>query len=327
MAQQLNQTAYGSGVESGLGNETMPEGAELRKIYVDTKKPLDASFEKYGHLFYNVYIQNARNKWVPGGLKYWEQNGEFRKILAKSTPVYPFEQLEEDLKIVIHEHLKDSGFRIIDKYYSHNGFTGYWTLISDLRQIVRGSYVRDDIVEIGIAIRNGIATGVALGADFFTNRLICQNGAVGRGDNFGSISIRHVGDQKSMIELFKQKIPEVIKIGQGIVKYYEMATGLRFNEAMAKRIYKKTGIAQKYFPEYFGVDPDQKDVDKQVNITEQARNLTVWEVFNDLTKPLTESLRSSQKIHLGFSSFSEQTRKLHRELVNIVDDNRGVVAA
>jgi hypothetical protein len=340
-----------SGVEATLHQTQLPIGAELRKIYVDTSKPLDASFEKYGHIFYNVLVQDGKGRWTTTSrLKYWEQDGTFRKILPINTPVYPFEPMMDDLEEVIKkeieidegaegrsvfdEAVKKARFEIKNKYFSHNGFSMYVELVSpDIRKVIKGSYVKDDIVQLGLVIRNGIQTGVSLGADFFTYRLHCLNGAVGRGENFGSISVRHVGEQKKMIDVFKQGIPVIINLGQRILDVYEMSTAFRFNEEMAKKIYKRTHITEKYFPQYFAIDKDQKDPEKQVSLTNEARGLSLWEVFNDMTAALTRSLETPDTkmdkrgkvknvMHLGFSGFSHQTRQLHKVLVDIVGSGK-----
>jgi len=329
-----------SGVEADLNQTQLPLGAEVRKIFVDTSKPLDSTFEKYGHIFYNMLVQDGHARWVKSrGIKYWEQDGTFRSILPMSTPVYPFEPMLDDLEQVIQQNLeveldgqiKKARFEIHQKYFTHNGFSMFVDLRSpDIRRVIKGSYVKDDIVQLGIVVRNGIKTGVSLGADFMTYRLVCQNGAIGRGENFGSISIRHVGDQNKMIEAFREGIPVIIQTGQRILDYYEMATAFRFDEAMAKKIYKRTHITEKYFPQYFGIDKDQKDPDKQVNLTNEARGLSLWEVFNDITQNLTRSFntpdthidrrgREKAVMHLGFSGFSKQTRQLHQVLTQIID--------
>ena len=65
MAKKHSMQMYGvSAIETENDQLVLPQGAELRKIYVDVKEPLDTSFEKYGHLFYNVYIQNAKGRWI-----------------------------------------------------------------------------------------------------------------------------------------------------------------------------------------------------------------------------------------------------------------------
>lgn len=347
-----NQQMYGqtSGVEADVKPIELPIGAELRKIYVDTSKPYDSTFEKYGHLFYKVMVQDGKGRWHSNSkLKWWEQDGDYRSIMPLNTPVYPFEPMMDDLKEVIKSELEiklegvdesfkqsvsKSRFEIHNSYFSHNGFSMYVELLSpDIRKVIKGSYVQDDIVQLGLVIRNGIRTGVSLGADFFTYRLKCLNGAIGRGENFGSISVRHVGEQNKMIETFKQGIPQIIQLGQKILDYYEMSTAFRLNEAMAKKIYKRTAISEKYFPEYFGIDKDQKDEDKRVNLTNEGRHLTLWEVFNDLTSGLSRSLetpdtvydsknRPKHPMHLGYTGFSGATRSLHKVLINIVDTQK-----
>jgi hypothetical protein len=339
---------YGQDLQARLTeHDKLPEGAEERKIFVDTQHPLDSTFKEYGHIFYNVLIKNARDKWTTeSGIKYWEQNGEYRKFLSKNVPVYPFEPMEHDIEEVISGELKSSKFKFLTRegekmQQSHNGFTAYWMLLSEnMQKVVRGSHEVDDVVQIGLVLRNGIGTGVALGADFLTYRLTCLNGAIGRGENFGSISIRHIGDQKKMIDTFKNGIPIIVKMGEKIVDYYEKATQIKIDERIARLIYKKTGIADKYYEKipYIEIDKEQKKVEERVSLTRDGRHVTLWELFNDLTKPLTDSFnqadtrtyRSKEKrvIHLGMSSFSSATRALHTSLRNIVDNrtNKAEVA-
>lgn len=342
----LKTRMYGQGSSTLTELEALPEGAEERKVFVDVHNPLDKTFEKYGHNFYNVYVKNARGKWTPeSGVKYWEQDGDFRKLLPKHVPVYPFEQTDADITDTIESAVKledgtNAKFKFVYRngekiQYSHNGYSAYWTLLSeDFRNVVKGSYVKDDIVQIGLIIRNGIHTGVSLGADFLTHRLACANGAVGRGANFGSLSIRHIGDPAKMIETFKLGIPIIIKLGSRIIEYYQKATEIKLDERIARHIYKKTGIAGKYYPDYFHIDMDQKELEKRITLTREGRNITLWELFNDLTAPLTHSYNTPDQkengkrtIHLGISGFSATTRNLHRALINICDNRVNKVEA
>jgi hypothetical protein len=52
-----------------------------------------------------------------------------------------------------------------------------------------------DEVRVGCVIRNSLGAGVALGADLFTYRLICENGAIAKGRDLGSIAIRFPDNQ------------------------------------------------------------------------------------------------------------------------------------
>lgn len=329
------QKLYGQSLATRLTEyNELPEGAEERKIFVDTQHPLDTTFKDDGHIFYNVLIKNARDRWTTeSGIKYWEQWGQYRKFLPKNVPVYPFEPLERNIEDAIKGELKTSRFKFLERQgeriqQSHNGFAASWMLLSeDFRTVIKGSHEVGDEVQTGLVFRNGIGCGVALGIDVLMYRLSCLNGAIGRGSNLGTISIRHIGDQKKMIDTFKNAIPMVIKLGDRIVEYYEKATQIKIDERIAQKIYKRTGIADKYYDKipYIAIDKDQKELEKKVTLTRDGRHVTLWELFNDLTKPLTESFNKPDEtngkrvIHLGMSSFSGATRALHKSLMNIVD--------
>lgn len=329
------QKLYGQSLATRLTEyNELPEGAEERKIFVDTQHPLDDTFKEDGHIFYNVLIKNARDRWTTeSGIKYWEQNGEYRKFLPKNVPVYPFEPMERHIEETINGAMKESHFKFLRRQgekmqQSHNGFTAYWMLLSeDFRRVVKGSHEVGDEVQLGLVFRNGIGTGVALGIDVLMYRLSCMNGAIGRGEDLGSISIRHIGDQKKMIETFKNGIPMVIKLGDRLIEYYEKATQIKIDDRIVQKIYKRTGIANKYYDKipYIAIDKDQKELEKKVTITRDGRHITLWELFNDLTQPLTKSFNEPDEtngkrvVHLGMSSFSGATRALHKSLMNIVD--------
>ena len=330
---ETEQVMYGQRYDNTLNEVEKPEGAEREEILVDKLHPIDDTFKKYGHMFYPIFIKNARGRWTTqSGFKLWKQNNEYRKLLPRNMPVYPFEQLEEDLEETINKELKDSHWRIMRRDHSHNGFSAYWTIISDdIRHVVKGSYVLDDVIQLGVVIRNGIGTGIALGADFMTYRLACLNGAIGRGNNFGSLSVRHIGDQKRMIETFRNGIETVTTLGKAIFEYYQRATEMKFNEKMGQLIYKRTMLPEKYLPGYFHIDTKQKELEKRCTISSEGRNITLYEVFNDLTQNLTRSLNMPETrlkkngervktVKLHFSSFSSETRALHKALVDIVDN-------
>lgn len=285
----------------------------------------DRTFERWGHLLYPILTTHCHGRIGFGqGYRYWEQNGAFKKFLPRNTPFYPHEELNYQLNQILNGELVESRFHVAEENESHAGYTHFWTLLSDkFNRKLPHSYRLDDVVQVGILIRNGIQTDEALGIDIFTQALKCMNGAVARGPNFGSFAIKHVGSYEKMKEAFLQYIPLVIEKAQRVVDIYDKSTKLVMTQERAEKFFKKAkAVSNDYFPENFELDEDKRK-DSEASVKDIVRfnpkgNVTVWETFNDFTQNLWHSEK------LKFSGKRNHTTQIHNALFDIVGEVRAI---
>lgn len=288
------------------------------------------TFEQYGHLLYPILVRDHYAKIDFGsGHFHWEQEGKFKKFLTdlQAKSFYPHEEVNTQLQGIFEGELKDSGMKIVKKFDSHGGFSNYWECLSDRFDTgIKDSYRVGDVVQVGMIVRNGIGTSTALGIDVFTNCLTCQNGAVAKGKDLGSFSVSHVTNYQHMKDKFLEAIPNAIKHAKKLIEYYQQSVYVKMNQKLAEEIYDATHFSDNYYPDYFGIDKDEKkkllESKKPSKITGKelihfkGDNVQLWQTFNDMTHDLWHSDR------LHFTGKRGAEISLHNELISIVERSK-----
>jgi hypothetical protein len=297
-----------------------PQDVIERGVFLYDKP--DRTFERWGHLTYSLIGRNHKGIFdVVEKPKWWEQNGEYKKMLFNT--LYPHEEVQYQVNQLFENELVDSGMKIVRNHISHDGYTQYWEVLSDRFDVeLKDSYRKDDVVQIGMMVRNGIGTGIALGIDLFTNCLVCLNGAVARGQDIGSIAISHVGDYEAMKAKFLEAIPNAINRAKDLIEYYQQAVYVKMTQKIAENFYTNLkDLTSSHYPEYFNLDDDarkdkekRKDAKEIVNFSERD-HLSVWEVFNDFTQDLWHANK------MKFSGIRYNEISLHRALIQTVNAN------
>jgi hypothetical protein len=325
----MNQTID---LQDKFGGAKFEQGIDPSKVIeksIYTYNEPIKTFEQYGHLLYPILVRNNYTRIGFGsGYYHWEQEGKFKKFLTdlQAKSFYPHEEVTTQLTDLFEGELKDSGMKIKTRYDSHAGFSGYWECVSDrFDTTIKDSYRVGDVVQVGMIVRNGIGTSVALGIDFFTNCLTCANGAVAKGKDLGTFSISHATNYKDMKTRFLQAIPDAIKHAKKLIEYYQKSAYIRLNQKIAEEIYDKTYFTEKYYPDYFGIDPEERKKakqDKKKSLGEKvvnfktSDNITLWQAFNDMTAELWHSDR------LQFSGKRGLEIRLHNELISLVNRSK-----
>jgi hypothetical protein len=310
MTKTSNQKiSYASGIDPSLILE--------KKILV-LDKP-DRRFEKWGHLLRPILTTTTNNLVRKIDQRHWEHKGEFEDFLNKNTVFYPHEEVGDQTQKIIDTSLQKHKLRLVDEYDSHHKRSHYWEYVSDLRDnVIKGSSLKvDDVVQVGMIIRNGIQTDIALGVDFYTKRLSCSNGAISAARSEGNISISHVGSYEHMKERFLEAIPYAIEKSKEMIDYYQQSVYIKANQKLAEEFYSqlRNKITPKHFPENFNLDldeikkdPEKQNVSKVVNYKPKTEE-KLWDVFNNFT----ENLWKSKK--LSFTGKRKTETALHQVLV------------
>jgi hypothetical protein len=279
-------------------------------------------FEKYGHLVYPILTRDHRARFgLSSGYKQWEQEEQFKKFLTEQQArnFYPHEEVTTQLTDIFESDLKDSGMKIVKQYSSHATFSNYWECLSDRFDTgIKDSYRVGDTVQVGMVVRNGIGTNIALGIDLFTMCLSCQNGAVARGKDLGTVSISHASSYQKMKDRFIEAIPIAIDAVKDLIAYYQRAVYVKMNQTIAENLYKRLRIGEKYFPPSFGIDSDERKKQIEKNeydvskIVHYHGDESLWKTFNDFTAGIWKSGS------LEFTGKRQSEIQLHNELLQQV---------
>jgi hypothetical protein len=310
----------------------------------------DTTWSKYGYTGTKIMATDLDGKVTgPSGMKVeWRENNNKQLGLACSLPEkYPFVPMEPIDDFVNNElqkrltdtfpEMKNTNFKIenIATKSAHNGLSKYWIVQTNVPGRVDKSTHKNDDMKFGFIIRNGYDTGVALGIDVLTFRLICKNGAISRGMDFGTTTIRHVGnDPRKLLKTFQTGLMTAVSGWREVLALYNKMAVTKLTEKIANYLYKSIHMPVKYFPNYYEIATPKEikeNPKKQlVALTNEGKSVTLWDNFNDITQPLWRAKdESPQKMKDGtmgikpgisFFTVAYGTTNLHRSMSNIINN-------
>lgn len=232
-------------------------------------------------------------------------DGNYRKIVSRLYVVYPNEEVDAFLK----DNAKRLNLEIRNTYESHYGDAKYWELLHSTMEENIEYKKKNDVLRVGVMVRNSLGTYVSLGADLFTWRVVCENGMVTRGHDMG-FALRHVGkNPQKLFDAFQQGIESVLNKTKVLIEYYKKAANVRMNKAIAEALAKRLPV--KKFPSCMTYDYKKHE-------TVLLRNDDMWKAFNDVTERLWHPERFHQK-EIGFLTTSAAERHLQMVLEKAVD--------
>jgi hypothetical protein len=298
------------------------------ELMVDMDKQ-DTTWEKYGHITAPLVIRDRFGNMTSNQSKFkvWFQNQDFKNFLPSKYPIYPNEELDENINQIINNELKAHNFYVKDKIGMHHGDTSYWTVLSNETFDVD----KDDKIKLGVVVRNGIGTNVALGVDLYTYRLTCSNGAVARGKNLGTFSIQHVGNFERMKKVFEDSIMLAFNSVKELLKYYRKSTRIRVNDEIANKMFKRlSSLGETYLPSTWNI-PKKEEIQElkkkdefeardnlvKVMPTVDGEKPTLWQTFNDITAKQRDRMGSKK---IGFTGVAWQQNLLHKSMIEVVNN-------
>lgn len=335
-----------------MSNKTELEDVGVKISYGDID---DTWLEKYGYRQAPINATDAQGVDAgPTGTKAILQKSEgdlkqfLRLIMPQTQPFIPHEAVQD---IVINRlpeipEVKERGvtFEQTAIKESHYGNSRFWIIQTNLNAVIKGSHVEDDRMQLGFVVRNGYNTNVALGFDMCNLRIVCTNGTIARGQDIGSTSIRHVGnDPKKLLELFQVAMINALDSAHQLIEFYESLTKVKLNQKIAEHLYKSIHMPDKYFPDYIEVNLSKKsrkseeakakDKEKHktpVTLTADGKGKTLWETFNDITRPLWHGMDDKEiklkdgttgiKHGINIYSVSRREQNLHRSMKQILEN-------
>lgn len=276
---------------------------------------------------YYLWLYNSKNT-VSGETITMEDLAE-RKILRDTQTFLPHEEVHHQLTEVFERELAGSGLKITATHEGHHGDTMHWTVLSDtLSRNIEHSYIgKDDIVQFGAVVRNGIGTNVALGVDLYTYRLVCSNGAIARGTDLGSFSISHARRKDQRIQ--DAIVPAIVKCVEHLkdfTKYYEQATYVKFNQKILDELIRVVNPSDRMIPsESIDINfdlrkkkeqfPNDRELQREseYTLTKEGKEFDMWHVFNQFTELHWHNKR------MEFHRISSKEQGLHKVLIKAVE--------
>lgn len=281
------------------------DGVTATDLPFDSKKTDRTWYDKYGIETKNLLVHSK------GGELYDDRkykgifiDDKYKNLVSRYRIIYPNEEVDNFL-IGYAEKLK---LGIKKRYWSHYGDAQYWELLSEEFNEQVEYKGLSDVIKIGCIVRNSLSTNVALGADAYTWRVFCENGAVARGKDFG-FALRHVGkDPEKMINAFMHGLDKILVDSKELIEYYRKAAGLRMNKKIADHIAKRMPV--KAFPSCMTYD---YKTHKAILLREDD----LWKSFNDVTERVWHPERFNQK-ETGFLNKQGIEIAMHSILKNAV---------
>jgi hypothetical protein len=309
---QSQKTVYASGIN--------PNKILEKKIQVYDEP--DLTFSKWGHVLRPLLVPNAKGIVTKAKDRHWEKDGTFEDFIRENTVFYPNEPLGDHLKDLLKKDFKDK-MQIVDEHESHNGRSHYWECLSDkFNKDIKGSSLKvGDTVQVGMIVRNGIQTDIALGIDIFTKRLSCTNGMISKHPE-GNISIAHIGSFESMREKFLAAIPIAINAAKNMIEYYQQSAYVKTSQRIAENFYTglRNRLTPQYFPDDFNLDIDleKKEPEKVSKIVryEPHGEKKLWDMFNNFTEKIWHADKIVKRGNgLSFTGKRNTETQLHKVLI------------
>jgi hypothetical protein len=312
--------------------EISKEEREKHLVNITLKAdPIDAdrTWQHFNHVITPIKLPDEQGYHTRlSGYKAWfdfnkgeASNDAFRTLLQSKSVFYPFEEITRQLKEIVQGKLKSYELKLGQFRYSRHEQSGYCEVVSQKKfHIVPDSHIKDDRVYFGAVIRNGIGVNVALGADLYTFREICSNGATVRSQKLGSIAIHHLGSAENMATRFATGIEEIFESVKKLMDYYDEMAKIKLTQEMLEKVYIKTKLPEAYMPRYVEMEKNEKAIHKhKVHLHEQK--VPLWKFYNDITKPMNKNLNAPQP-KIGYQRFEQKTTALTLAMVEIVNQNR-----
>jgi hypothetical protein len=165
----------------------------------------------------------------------------------------------------------------INERLEKNGLRGFWTMI------LPDEYkIDDETLHLGIQLRNSEDGRLSFGADLFTYRTICANGAIVK---TGHLAIKTTFKHTKQLEINEVKLKEMIfkliDSGEAVLERYREMMQIKLNEEIFERLKR---IPKKYFPEVFQAKELRADL---------IEATTEWELYNGLTANIWHNRKTS----------------------------------
>jgi hypothetical protein len=277
------------------------------------KKAVDNTWERHGIKTAPLLVKADNGKVyddhkLKGIFKLNEQTKkyEYRKIVSRNYVVLPNEEVDNIVNAVIVKHGGQYGLKLNRTYEAYHGDAKYWEIFSDqILDIPKSMLKVNDVIKVGIVVRNSVGCNVTFGVDLMSWRLACLNGAIRKGRDMASLRVAHYGKNAMdlMYNELGRRIDDLFTEAENLVQTYRRAAKLKVRAEAAELLAKR--ISHKYIPQELIETDDEEHTVKVVK-----KGLDFWTLFNGLTENIWHSEQ------LSYLTKADMTDKIHRIIEN-----------
>jgi len=157
---------------------------------------------------------------------------------------------------------------------------------------------KGDVVQVGFSVHNAIDGSRTFGADGFTFRLICTNGAIVRDKSIAWLRFVHSKNMDISKKNMTQSLSQLVERTKYLVTVYQQWSKLELEKKIAEQLVQR--IPDKYLPDFIETEKDK--------FSRIVGKHSLWDTYNAITQPLWHGK--------GEMVYKENLyEKLHRTLV------------
>lgn len=294
------------------------------------EKNVDRTWEAaYGIVGKNILLnERGTNKLYDNRkLKSILEYDSFVNVVGRNYVIYPNQEVIKNTNTLIQA---DPTLKLLEEpnqenpKYTNHGLNMFITLISDENSFkIKDSHEVGDLIQVGVVIRNSLGGGMGLGADLFTYRLSCLNGAIFKSYDLGNDYMRHYGkNPEKVTNAMRNLITHSLERVQDIKNFYQKMAEKKLGDNNRQSVFKKLSlfIPQKSYPAYVDIEAKRLNKDSPLEytftISEDTKKLSMWQVFNDFTKNIWHA------DVINFEAKRYQTMKLHQIIIDSLRDGK-----
>jgi hypothetical protein len=157
---------------------------------------------------------------------------------------------------------------------------------------------KGDVVQVGFSIHNAIDGSRTFGADGFTFRLVCTNGAIIRDKSIAWLRFVHSKNMDVSRQNMTTSLSQLVERTKYLVTVYQQWSKLELEKKIAEQLVQR--IPDKYLPDFIETEKDK--------FSRIIGKHSIWDTYNAITNPLWHGK--------GEMVYKENLyEKLHRTLV------------
>jgi len=247
-----------------------------------------------------LYEEDSGKLYDDQSLKGIFKNEKLRRLVSRKYVVFPNEECDRVVNLFLDDYGEKYKLKLYKTHFAYHNDAEYW----ELRSSKKYKIDKGDEVQLGIIVRNSLGCNVSFGADIFTFRLVCQNGAISKGKDLLSLKIKHYGKDslQMMQESLTRRIHDLFYEGELLLEQYRIATKLKVRQEAAETLIKK--VSHKYLPDYIEWNAEKKQV------VLRDTGMPWWNLFNHVTKQVWHNPE------LSFLTKADITNVMHYVMKN-----------
>jgi hypothetical protein len=256
-------------------------GAIFGKVYHE--------YPQFGLTSVQVLLKNKGAPKIDTGRRFVFKNGDYRadvsqryKLLANEEAINIADRIANEIGFKQLKYFESKGGNIVHStYIDKNAVSGIpHTLVEPMP---------GDGINLGFSIRNSIDGSTSYGAQLFSFRSVCSNGAIIGIKNLAMAPLkRHTGKMEEFVKELTGNLKKFLEANlEPLAQFYKSLPSIEVNLAVAKAI--TAAIPVRYLPDFIEVERKTK------KITLTSRSVDAFTAYNSITEALWHSQKADMK--------------------------------